>query len=165
MSDSPSGASTRAAPCAAHPVSRVVRSCQAHPRCSLTDALASPKKVPILYFLGRTEAPKQHSSPQGLRPGVQGRALPWGVRVSRGAGPGRRPLGPAGSWEGRECHPPSAAWQPSPRRQSLGARAVIQQSQGLWLSFWSQGGLAGVGRPGAFHPTMAAQAYGHTAES
>lgn len=129
MSGGPSGASTQAASCAAQPVSRwsgPVR--PTHLCCSLTGALASPKKVPILYFIGRTEAPKQHSSPQGPRPGVQGRALPWGVRVSRGAGPGRRPLGPAGSWEGRECHPPSVAWQPSPGRQSLRTRAVIQQS-------------------------------------
>ena len=80
MSGGPPGASSQHMGCSLRCLAneQVVRSCQAHPPCcSLTGALASPKKVPILYFIGRTEAPKQHSSPQGPRLGVQGRALPW----------------------------------------------------------------------------------------
>lgn len=48
-----------------------------------------------------------------------------------------------------------------PAHQGCDPAVLVPQ----WLSFWSQGGLAGVGGPGAFHPTMAAQAFCHTAEN
>lgn len=72
-------------------------------------------------------------------------ASPASGVVSAGAGGlGRRPLGPVASWEGRECHPASAAWQPSPRRQLLGAGGCDQAVPvPLRLSLWSQGSPAG----------------------
>ena len=79
MSGGPPGASSQHMGCSLRRLAneQVVRSCQAHPPCcSLTGALASPKKVPILYFIGRTEAPKQHSSPQGHGWGCRGEPCP-----------------------------------------------------------------------------------------
>lgn len=59
------------------------------------------------------------------------------------------------------CCLATISWETVPVHQGCDPAVPVP----LWLSFWSQGGLAGVGRPGAFHPTMAAQAFGHTAES
>ena len=84
---------------------------------------------PILYFAGRTEASKQHSSPQGLWLGC------WAGQEAFGA-----------SWLlGGQGVPSSICCLATISRETVaglqgcGPAAPVP----LWLSFWSQGGPAG----------------------
>lgn len=113
---------------------------------------------PVPREAGRGPVSKQHLSPgvaldRGCRAGPGrclpgqvegGRAPPQGWGSARDGGPGRRPLGPAGYWEGRECHPlGDSLWV-------QGCHPLVPVP--LWLSLLSQGGPQGAGGPGMFHP-------------
>lgn len=110
--------------------------------CSLMVTPGLPKKaphpVPRVQRPSLQTAPWPSGHPCGFGPWLEVQTLMgaslvrWNVGEPR-LGCGSEAFSPAGagglgrgrpkaSWEGRECHPPSAAWQLSPGIQPLGAK-------------------------------------------